>query len=333
MKSSEKWVFVDYLKSISMLYIVGFWHLLRYTNAFPAYRTPVTETIAYVVTLGLFTFISGFLNGKSVLRSSGTLDFYIKKVVRIYPLYVGAIFLFYVSNLNDGITSLKSLFCVSMLYGPAPLTLWFVTTIVLFYLIAPILVRYARDVLKYILVVASFAAFAIALFAVTAAVDVRIILYFPCFCLGIYCAVNDVENRFVNIRHAIVLLLASLIFYAIEIELPAMTILKKILLMVSSSYLIFAIGYKNNKIFPHIGFISFLSYSSYAMYLFHRPIYVGLKALFFPNSGMLQVFYLVGFGLSFVTLIAWTLQRANDRLFTAANPWLQRASFFAAKEP
>ncbi|PSN16413.1 hypothetical protein C7293_02580 [filamentous cyanobacterium CCT1] len=92
-----------------------------------------------LIALGLFTLISGFLSGKSVMRSQGIKDFYVKRLVRIYPLYLIAVVLFFICKENNGITSIKSLFFVSMLYGPAPRTLWFITMIMLFYLMVPFL--------------------------------------------------------------------------------------------------------------------------------------------------------------------------------------------------
>lgn len=50
---------IDVLRGLSMLYIVGFWHLLEYTHAIQ-YQNLITHRITWI-TLGIFFFISGYL--------------------------------------------------------------------------------------------------------------------------------------------------------------------------------------------------------------------------------------------------------------------------------
>ena len=113
MDKGERLVFIDYIKVFSTLYIVGYWHLFNYTTFFPEYNNAITNALAKIV-LGLLVFVSGFFAGKSAKRSSSIAEFYIKRLVRIYPLYVLAVMFFYRDGLNDGITSLKSLFFLSI---------------------------------------------------------------------------------------------------------------------------------------------------------------------------------------------------------------------------
>ena len=75
---------LDYLRSFSMLYIVGYWHLFNYTDAFPQYSNAVTYTMTLIV-LGLFVLISGFLIGRREVKptdnSSSIVGFYKKKLM------------------------------------------------------------------------------------------------------------------------------------------------------------------------------------------------------------------------------------------------------------
>lgn len=313
MKKGEKWIFIDYLKSITMLYIVGYWHLFDYTNAFPGYINPVSENITIAV-LGLFTFISGFLSGKSVVKSGGIKDFYVKRLIRIYPLYFVAVILFFVYGKNDFITSVKSLLCVSMLYSPAPRTLWFITMIMLFYLAAPFLVKLASNLKRYLIAVVLTMITLVSLMVFSKTLDIRLILYLPCFCLAIYCAVDDVENRFLNFKSAIACLIVGLLLLFINTDIWTIEKLKQIPFILSLSYLVFAVSYRGQNWFPKISLISFLSFSSYAMYLFHRPIYVTLKQLYFPASDLFQVIYLF-ICLVMIVILSWVIQRTNDKLF------------------
>lgn len=326
MKNSEKLIFIDYLKSFSMLYIVGYWHLFDYTNYLPIFLYSASEKLAFI-TLGLFTFISGFLSAKSVIKTPKAIDFYIKRIIRIYPLYLVAVVLFVLYGLNDGLTSLKSLFLLSMLYGPAPRTLWFITMIMLFYLIAPFLARLAGNLKKYLLFVVAIMAL-VMLFKLTfRTADIRLFLYFPCFCAGIYCSINSMENRLFNIRNAIILLIIGLVSYLVKIDSGIIERLKEIPWILSSSYLIFLVSYKNRESFTNISFILFFSYSNYAMYLFHRPIYMTLKSLYFPESGLLQILYLGAFCLVVISLVSWVFQWVNDRLYKATNNWFKQKVF------
>lgn len=321
MKNSEKLIFIDYLKVFSMLYIVGYWHVFDYTDFLPRNLYPISEKIT-LIALGLFTLISGFLNGKSVMTSPGIKDFYVKRLVRIYPLYLVAVILFFVYKQNDGLTSLKSLFLVSMLHGPAPRTLWFITMIMLFYLTTPFLVRLAKNLKNYILFTGLTMVLMTILMVVFKTIDIRLILYFPCFFVGVYSAIFDMENSLFNIKNAVVSLIIALILYMINTDLWTIEKLKEIPFILSSSYLIFVLSYRKRDFFTRTSLILFLSYSSYAMYLFHRPIYITMKAFYFPEAGIHQLLYLLGFCLLLVTLVSWSLQQVGDKLYVAAKNWL-----------
>lgn len=317
MKNREKLVFIDYLRVFSMLYVVGFWHLFEYTNASVVPLFNISEKITWMV-LGVFTFISGFLIGKSVVRSSNLLDFYTKRIIRIYPLYLVAVILFFVYGLNSADVSLKSLFLVSMVYGPAPRTLWFITMIILFYLAAPFLSKLINRPKQYILLVL------LTLFTMVAAnlfgsADIRLALYFPSFCIGLYCAQKGIENQFFNIRLGIAFLVIGLLLYATKFDSGTIENLKQIPFIASSSYLVFALSHRKQKYFGNNSLILFLSYASYGMYLFHRPVYATLKSIYFPKDQVPQVIYLVGFCLVILTLISWSSQQLNDRLYAVSS--------------
>ena len=52
------------MRAVSMLYIVGFWHLLDYTKVAGWHYNPVTYRLT-VGALSLFVLISGFLTGRT----------------------------------------------------------------------------------------------------------------------------------------------------------------------------------------------------------------------------------------------------------------------------
>ena len=309
-------VSVQYLRAFSMLYIVGYWHLFNYTAAFEEFNNFFTYKLTLIV-LGLFVFISGFLLGSPAKKSVSLLDFYRKRLIRIYPLYAMAVIFFYFHGIINGKTSVNSLLLLSMFYGPTPQTLWFVTMIMVFYLVTPLLLKLVAAPVRYLF-------FCIGLFSVililrTAfhTVDYRILLYFPCFCVGIYCSRYGLITRFVNMWSGLLLLLFWLMLSPIAIDSWLYNPLKSIPMILSCTYLIFLFSYRYESKFKNLRIISFLSYSSYTMYLFHRPIYTMLKALYFPENSRLQVLYLLTLGLAAVSLVSWGIQKLYDTSYLA----------------
>lgn len=307
---------IEYLRAFSILYIVGFWHLFDYTHAFREYYNSFTR-MAMIISMGLFVIISGFLVGSSAMKSVSLIHFYKNRLIRIYPLYALAVILLYAYGVNDAATSIKSLILISMYYGPAPVTLWFITMIMLFYLVTPLLLKLVESPVKYLLFIVAIFAMTVMAQAIFRTVDHRLVLYFSCYCIGIYCSRYGLRTRVVNIWSALLLLCLCLILPFVGIDIGAL--LRIIPIIFSSTYLIFAINYLNEDKFKRLNIVSTLSYCSFAMYLFHRPIYLTLKALYFPESGQFQVLYLMTVCLPAVVFISWGVQKLYDICYIEVN--------------
>lgn len=91
---AEKLPYIDLLRGLSALYIVGFWHLMNYTAQFRGYANELTHRTTVVV-LGLFVFLSGHLLAQSRLAPglAGLKRFLTRRLLRIYPLYLAALIL------------------------------------------------------------------------------------------------------------------------------------------------------------------------------------------------------------------------------------------------
>ena len=314
----KNFVSIEYLRAFSMLYIVGFWHLFNYTNAFPSSKNLLTDEITNIV-LGLFVVISGFLIGQTRNISTPPLQFYKKRLIRIYPLYALAVILFYVYGINNATVSLKSLFFISMYYGPAPLTMWFITMLFLFYLITPLLLNLVAKPVKFLLFILAILSVTLLFLIIFKTVDYRLLLYFPGFCVGIFCARYGINTKIINVWSALVLFFVGLILVFIKSDSWIFSHLKEIPLILSSSYLILAFSYRFEDGFTKVKIVSLLSYSSFAMYLFHRPIYVSLTGLYFPESQLFQVLYLTTICLPIVAFFSWGIQKIYDRSLIAFN--------------
>jgi len=303
---------LEYLRALSILYIVGYWHLFNYTDAFPGYANPVTGCAVSIV-LGVFVFVSGFPNGRPTEKEIRPIQFYRRRLLRIYPLYAVALLLFYLYGICDAGTALKSLVFVSMFFGPSPYTLWFVTMIMLFYLITPALLGVVESPAKFLLFSGALFLIVFGLEAAFSTMDRKLLVFFPCYCVGIYCSRHGFKTRLVNCPSMLLLFLLWIVLMLFDSDSWTYRQIGNISEVLSCSFLISATCYLNEGKFKRSGIISFISYSSFAMYLFHRPIYSTLISLYFPGDGVLQVVYLGTVCLSLVIFTSWGVQKVYDR--------------------
>lgn len=307
---------IDLLRSLCILYIAGFWHLLDYTEAVPGYQNLITFRISEIV-LGTFVYISGYFIGLNYSHISRReiIDFYKKRFLRLYPLYLLALGLFSIFNLTI-ITLVKSVILVSMFIKPAAMTLWFVTMLLLFYLISPFLIMLCRNSgLIRVMLYCSLLVAALLLYDnLTGLLDLRIIMYFPAFLLGIHVS-SSRRKLSLSENLAIYSCTAFLIITGV---MPAENTLKSILsipFIVSCSYILFRSFSKFDVTSARaIQIISTFSYASYCIYLLHRPIYEIFKSLYFPEIESVQLAYLIVICLPVIVISSYVVQRLYDSL-------------------
>lgn len=308
---------IDLLRGLSVLYIVGFWHMFNYTQAFPDYNNSFTYRLALII-LGAFVFVSGYLiGGKGVIISkTHILDFYKKRLLRIYPLYIVAICLFTFLHLSSVITSIKAALMVSMFIQPAPRTLWFITMLMVFYVISPLLINLSKTdkVSRLIVYCLAFIALLMVYSYCTGLLDVRIVMYFPSFFLGVFFANNAAgrtitKNRFFSL----VMVVSTVLLSFFETQNDQLNSLIKIPMILCCSYFLFksvkGLSISSKKVCRAI---LVLSYSSYCMYLFHHPVYMVLKKIYFPEVYVYQLAYLVLFCLPCIFCFSFFIQKTFD---------------------
>jgi len=144
---SERNNAIDFLRAFCVLYIVGYWHLVPYSTAFPGYANYYTEGLKEIV-LGAFALSSGFLLAQRDIGLSPreVLSFYRRRLVRIYPLYLLAVLLFGLAGIASPAQVTEAALLISMFTPPALPTLWFITMIMFFYLAAPFLIHASENV-------------------------------------------------------------------------------------------------------------------------------------------------------------------------------------------
>jgi len=315
---NKRLISVEYLKAFSMIYIVAFWHLLDYTSFFNPTRYIVLTNITTIV-LGIFVLISGFLLGNSNKSKMKYSSFLRKRFIRIYPLYVIAVIIFYIFNVNNYFVTIKSLFLISMFIGPAPFTLWFITMIMVFYLVTPLLLSIVGNKLKFWLFIFFILIFEVILFILFREIDLRVVFYFPFYCLGLYCSKYEVKTKIINFYLGVVGLAIGLFLNNIIVDSWTLTQFLKGPMILASSYIIFYIFLYNEGRFIKLSIISIISYSAFCMYLFHRPIYSFLINIYFPDEFYFQFLYLLVVCFPIIFIFSFLIQKIYDYMLIKIN--------------
>ena len=121
---------IDLLRGGSMLYIVGFWHLLGYVDGIDGYKNAVTYRLTIAV-LGLFTLMAGCLAGRREVRGGADLlRYYRDRAVRILPPYALALVLFVPTGLLQWPDVGRGLLLLPAFDGQPLRTLWHVNVLV-----------------------------------------------------------------------------------------------------------------------------------------------------------------------------------------------------------
>jgi len=302
---------IDVMRAVSMLYIVGFWHLLDYTKDVRWHYNPVTYRLT-VGALSLFVLISGFLTG----RKDGGLDrgeiwsFYKARFWRIYLPFVVASGLFLAAGINDTPALVKGVTLVAMLLAPPPFTLWFVSMIVLFYLIAPLLIGWRGNEVAYIAICSLIVGAMILYQAETGRIDMRLFLYFPCFAAGIFLAAGSLPSSTLSLVGLLILAALSLV--------PTLARPSSSLegdpwaapWAFFGSIAVFVVVMHAGRNLKPPAILTRLSEASFFMYLLHRPLYLWMQIVWFPSEEREQLPYLLFVCLPLIGIVAWVCQRA-----------------------
>ena len=302
---------IDVMRAVSMLYIVGYWHLLDYTKVASWHYNPVTYRLT-VGALALFVLISGFLTGRKDggLARGEIWRFYKTRFWRIYLPFVIASGLFLAAGINDTAALVKGVTLVAMLLAPPPFTLWFVSMIVLFYLIAPLLIGLRGNEVAYIALCTVIVG-AMALYqAETGRIDMRLVLYFPCFAAGIFLAAGSLPSSTLSL---IGLLLLAALALVPTLARPSCSMEGDPWAApwaLFGSVAIFLLVMRAGRNLKSPAILTQLSEASFFMYLLHRPIYLWMQSLWFPSTAREQIPYLVFVCLPIIGIVAWLCQRA-----------------------
>lgn len=323
MKNKKRDITFDIARSLCILWIVGVWHLKEYVCL-----DGVSENImrAGVVietaVLGTFTFMSGFfLKRHKMSTMSDALLFYRKRLLRFWVLYFAASASLYIASIAGGspwFTSPKSfvlsLLGLSVFFPPHPRTFWYISMLMLFYLLTPLLLVPRKRAGKIVLYVTVEAVFVILWLA--GVTEGLCMVLFPMYALGMLVSDRDVA-KVKSRRWWVVVCVPALFILSLQINqryiaslcwhvlaLPLLIVLSDLL---ARNRIVRAAGRK-------------VSYASMNMYLFHRHIFIlsvlvlNAGSLHNIHGAVMPIWFAVLVVVPAITVFSYFLQKAYDRM-------------------
>lgn len=305
-KKGGKNVAIDLLRGLSIVYIVGFWHLFDLTNQFPSYKNAVTHNLTVVV-LSVFVFLSGYLlagaDGRKDFPPLGR--FFKTRFFKIYPPFALVAIVFFVFGLIDRITLFKTLTLLSVFWGPSAPTIRFIGMIAVFYVVTPVLIWASeKSVWMFFCLALSIYLGCVAFACFFQPVDERLLLYFPSFFMGIGVSRFNpiVPKALLYVAALVVACCVALVYYLPGIE-PQY--LPQFVPLAVSGALIAFYGTKDVVFGENLVWLADrLAGPSYMLFLVHRPVYAFMRRIYWPE-GFLQIPYLifVCFPVAFVSAV------------------------------
>ena len=317
MKENNRIIYLDTARVLSMLWIVAALHLMSSVEGQPVFTSKNSNCIT-VSALATFTFLSGFFLSSKVKNKNDVIPFYLRRLQRFYPLYfiscVSMLFARIISG-NEAMMSIRqlilSLLGLATVVGPSPITLWYFSMLILFYLMTPFISLSDKHISNIIWLIAPLSLFAFSALVLNG--DIRMIIYYPIYYISIVIGKSykdeiieaKVDKKYLLVD--ILLLCISILVYN-SVDNKIYSILSQLTISLFSVPLVLYISKKiSNRFICSI--ISVLSYSSLCVYLFHSQIYWVLEVL----VGKFSWGFAYGVAVPSVLIIGWVIQKVYDR--------------------
>ncbi len=344
---------VDILKGLAIiLVIISHFHLYLFNN--PEYTELFDPYMAYFG-LAIFFFLSGYtlyINNNKFDNIGDVINFYKKRLLRILPLYWVALLVFLI--FYDASSGFRSYYLEPASYYDFSLTsfiihfaglqtltgkfiggMWFIGTIIVYYLVYPLIVYFSKN-LKYMLaaIAVLLVAFVLLYTPLHIIKDGHVPLFISIFASGI---IANKINLFYNKdyeKYFAVLPIVLVLTLLIDIKLfdsgsfvlnESFSIIKFGFYFFFRNILLLTVGILSFlSVRPFIGyldhrardFFSKLSFGSYAAYLFHMqlfPILMLAMGQVFKNTLIADVSLIV-LGLPLALVLGYYIQKYFDML-------------------
>ncbi|MBQ4536035.1 MAG: acyltransferase [Lachnospiraceae bacterium] len=310
MSEKKRIAYLDNVRAICMLYIVGFWHMQEYTEY--GLYTPVTQAITRGV-LATFVFISAYLAGKKKIDNLDDVKRFCKKrLLRIYPLFFLACTTLYLIHLVwgknyilDTAQYIRALLGISFIITPAPSTVWFINMLIIFDIIA-VLVNSIKGFRWKTLTCTAVVGTVFLLKYLFDGIDDRILIYCPVYCVALL--VSAVGNLPERTNYYI--LFGGLLAFVMLCPFAERNIFSNILVTMICVGVLLEIG-KLCVIKGLSTLLAWLSYGSMCAYLFHRQILF----VVYGCIGPFPIWFALIVMLPVVIILSWCIQKGYDNLF------------------
>lgn len=299
-------LYLDFAKVICMFWVTAILHLLQYLgDDWDLYLQPWGYNLTWS-TLGTFSFIGGLLmGGKQCLSLQDVWSFYKKRIIRFYPLFVLSAILLLGINFITLRQSFYALTGLSPFIPNQPMTLWYISMMVVLYSITPIVLNKKRIVISVAIMLF------LLIYRKLSWLDDRFVyncfLYLAGICIAPY---KDTFSKYVSEHKSVylhtilyILVLVSSLWISNNRYHQIASVLGVPCILCISSYVS---GYCNQKV------ISWLSYVSMSCYLFHRFVYGICLIIYLPDNNYVKIAYLFVVGFSFSLIFAYLVQKVYD---------------------
>lgn len=300
----------DVMRSISVVWIICFWHLKDYYDGSMFERM---VSLRYgeeftVIALASFTLLSGLFMGRYVIKDINDVKlFYKRRWIRFYLLYLFAsLLLYFIPNIFpfyiDYCQLVFSLVGISFFYGSLPSTMWFMVMMMVFYAITPLIIAFKgrkRIVICLMLWLICYPAYKYGV------IHLFIFRYTFFYLLGLCMVAPNIPIEFLKSNWLIKFPLMCVLFF-VTFFFQHWTIRNYHILfgVFIALYICIALSLIQNSFVMR--FVGTISMSSMCAYLFHRQIY--------------GVFILTGMpaylAIPFIFLFSFYLQILYDKLIS-----------------
>lgn len=303
-----------------MFYIVGVFHLSQYLGEEYYLNNNVYGNNLMCSCLGTFSLISGYLIGLKYTANSAKeiLYFYKKRVIRFYPLFLLSAILLYIIGFNDFNQTLNALLGLSPFLIPRPYTLWYISMIMTFYLITPIVLRKNKSIMSLVIIMA------IVILSRFIKLDGRYIFNLFLYLIGLNIGhlqrTNIIKiNRKVLLKNVFtkILLISILCIYIIMLIIlqEYNRGLFRIITNITGTFILVlgVVCLPNQLLNRRRTIINFLAYTSMSCYLFHRFVYYIILSIYQPKITIILMLYLFFIALPLCFVFSYYIQTLYDK--------------------
>ena len=316
----ERSVKIDFLRSVCMLYITAIFHLTQYLGESYYLNNNVYGNSLMWSCLGTFSLLSGYLLGRKYKCDgfSDAIYFYKKRLLRFYPLFLLSTICLWLIGFNNLHQSVYGLIGLAPFVREAPRTLWYISMIMIFYLICPFVLNSnnKKRIIRCLLVFAL--SFIVSCFFY---VDFRFIYNLLAFLIGVCVVIYEKKaiNAIAKMKKKSLIVIALglvgvyLLFFFF-LNVISNTIFHMVVNIMGIVVLILIAN--SIKLEKWKGLIYIMGYLSMSFYLFHRFSYWICLIIYKPEGLVPLLSYLLFVSVPIGLCIAYWIQKLYDYCLT-----------------